>query len=141
VVRTLFTGAAVAAGVFLEELVRPLAENHPWRVAIVLALAAATVGLLYLAHLVLSDQPNRFWVAPALFVLGGLGWGLVVGWDNRDNYLTPYCEYGARSQEQLDGCLAHVNSDDIDALDSPAARFARGETSRCGDGSGPFCEP
>jgi hypothetical protein len=37
-------------------------------------------------------------------------------------------------------CLGAVDSEETDELDTPAARFARGEAADCGRGSGPFCD-
>jgi hypothetical protein len=36
--------------------------------------------------------------------------------------------------------MSHVTTDDINKLDTQAARFARGETSDCLENSGPYCE-
>jgi hypothetical protein len=54
--------------------------------------------------------------------------------------LRAYCLYGSRSQAQLDGCMSHVTTDDINRRDTQAARFARGDTSDCLEDAGPFCE-
>jgi hypothetical protein len=50
-----------------------------------------------------------------------------------------YCEYGAVSQAQLDGCESHVTADEIDARDTNAARYAKGKLNSCEADSGPFC--
>ncbi len=57
----------------------------------------------------------------------------------RNHYVRPYCLYGAKSQAQLDGCMSHVTNDDINNLDTQAARFGRGDTSNCLADAGPFC--
>jgi hypothetical protein len=49
-----------------------------------------------------------------------------------------YCEYGAVSKAQLDGCITHVTPGEIDRLGTNAARYARGETG-CRQDAGPFC--
>jgi hypothetical protein len=54
--------------------------------------------------------------------------------------VSDYCAYGAVSQAQLDGCVDHVGTDDIDRLDTNAARYARGELDKCLADAGPFCE-
>lgn len=136
----LLFGASIVVGLIASESVRPFAENHPWRVALLLAAVAALAGLAFLAQVVLSEAPNLLWIGPALLLLGGGGWGLVEGWDARDNYLTPYCEYGADTAAERDRCLETVHSDDIDELDTPAAEFARGETSECAAGAGRLCD-
>ena len=125
---------ALGGALVLEIWIAPRAENHPW----VVFAALAVVALLTLpaAYLLLEGTT---WLAVVTILLGGLGWGLVEGWDARDNYIGPYCEYGARTQNELDRCLDRVNSDEIDNLDTPPAQFARGETTTCGRGAGPFC--
>lgn len=50
-----------------------------------------------------------------------------------------YCEYGAVSEAQLDGCKDHVEGDQVDRLDTNAARYARGDLDRCLADAGPFC--
>jgi hypothetical protein len=57
-----------------------------------------------------------------------------------DDLVSNYCEYGAVSDAQLDGCITHVNPEYIDRLDTHAARYARGELRRCLPDAGPFCE-
>ena len=78
------------------------------------------------------------WLSP-LVLLGGLAFGWIEGWDNRDNYIDPYCRYGAKSQADLDSCLSQVNSDDIDKLDTNAAKFGRGIIDECRDDAGRYC--
>jgi hypothetical protein len=122
----------VIAYVFGEYL-KLIAENHPWRVGVPVALAALIGAALWF----LAGRTT--WViVTATFILGSV-YGLVAGLDARDHDLGDYCKYGAQSQAQLDGCMGHVTTDDIDRLHTPAARFARGETSECGRGSGPYC--
>jgi hypothetical protein len=131
-VKTFLVLLAVAVGLtFVEDLVAGPAEHHPWRVTFVLA----ALGLVVACAWFIAGS----WAAPLLALLGAAGFSLVSGWDARDNYLTPYCSYGAKTQAELDSCLETVESEEIDALDTPAARFARGETTECGAGSGPFC--
>jgi hypothetical protein len=50
-----------------------------------------------------------------------------------------YCEYGSVSQEQLNGCIEHVSSGDVEGRDTNAARYARGEIDSCRSDAGPFC--
>lgn len=119
----------------IAEAVRPLAANHPWRVLILLA-GASVMGF----GLSLTMAGARSLMTGALvLVFAGCAWGLISGWDDRDNYLQPYCRYGAASTAELERCLARTRSDDIDRLDTPAARFARGETTECGRDAGPLC--
>lgn len=51
-----------------------------------------------------------------------------------------YCAYGAVSDAQLAGCESHVEESDIDALDTNAAEYSRGNLNECLDDAGPFCE-
>src|SRR5688572_4856290 len=39
-----------------------------------------------------------------------------------------YCKYGSRYQAQVNGCLSHVDSHDIERLNTDAAKFARGSS-------------
>jgi hypothetical protein len=116
-----------------QTLVLPHAENHPVRTGAVLALLLIPAGLVWLV----SDGAGMF--AVSMIFIAGLGWGWIEGWDNQDNYIDPYCRYGAQSKKQLDSCKAHVNSEEIDKLDTPAAKFALGVIDECGRGSGPYC--
>ena len=124
--------ATIIVGIVVEEAVSGPAANDPWRILVVIVVVGVVVGG---TSLVLAGGLGLSFLA---LVLGGAVWGLVVGWDDRDHYLTPYCSYGARSEAQRDSCLGRVSTEEIDALDTPAARFARGE-SGCGSGSGPLC--
>lgn len=51
-----------------------------------------------------------------------------------------YCEYGAKSRAQLEGCLSHVTIGDVDTRFTNAADYARGELDHCRSDAGPFCE-
>jgi hypothetical protein len=84
-------------------------------------------------------RPERSWVAPVAILAAFATYGFVDASRARDNYVRPYCLYGAQSHAQLDGCMSHVTSDDINDLDTPAAQFGRGETSDCLEDSGPYC--
>jgi hypothetical protein len=125
--------AIVFGGATGATFVAPQAENHPIRVGIVLGVLLLMVGLVWLV--------SEGWLAVtvAVTLLAGLGFGWIEGWDSRDNYIDPYCRYGAKSQAQLDGCLSHVRSGDIDKLHTNAADFARGTIDECRDDAGPFC--
>ena len=147
--RWLVIGGALAAGWFLYGYVEQRAENHPWGVGFLVALCIATAFAHYwwqdlrarprFPYRTRPEDPRRAWVAPVAIVLVACVWGVGLGARARDNYLRPYCMYGARSAAQLDGCMAHVHTDDIDPLDTQAARFARGETNECLADAGPYC--
>ena len=48
---------------------------------------------------------------------------------------------GAVSQRQLKTCQTHVSANHVRSIDTPASRFAQGDsTAECGAGSGPFCQ-
>jgi hypothetical protein len=132
-VKTAALVVLVILGGLLEMWLDLAAQNHPLRVGIVggvVLLVAAAVVFLF---------PSG-WPTVALVVIG-ISWliGLFSGLDARDHELGYYCKYGATSQAQLDDCMASVTTDDIEKLETPAARFAYGETTECGRGSGPFC--
>jgi hypothetical protein len=50
-----------------------------------------------------------------------------------------YCLYGSRSQPQLLGCIHHVDPSYVLHSNTAAARFARSDRLKCGEGSGPLC--
>lgn len=164
-VRAAVVGALVGAW-FVWEFVDEQAQADPWSVGlIVAAVVGAGVGAYWLqerwcenaraaearrlrhgtgnyAHVHVHDprfEPDRSWVAPVAILCVAAIWGAAAGSRTRDNYVRPYCMYGAQSQAQLDGCMGRVTADDINRLDTQAARFARGDTSECLDDAGPFC--
>ena len=129
----LVIGAALLAAGLAEEWIRLAAQNHPWRVGIVGGIVLLAAGLVALV------VPGRTLVVAVALLFGSWGIGLISGLDDRDHELGYYCRYGARSSAELDACMERINTDEIEALDTPAARFARGETIVCGRGSGPYC--
>lgn len=126
-------GAVVLAAALLEDVIRLEAQNHPWRVAIVGGVVFLVIGLALVVF------PARAAIAAAAFLFGAWAIGLVAGLDDRDHELGDYCRYGASSQAEIDDCMERVDTDEIAELDTPAARFARGETNVCGPGSGRYC--
>jgi hypothetical protein len=133
-VRTkLGVAAAVIPAYVLGQYLRMIAENHPWRIAIVLAFAVVLAAGVWLL-----SSSRRWPTVAGIFVLG-IVFGLVAGLDARDHELGSYCKYGAKNHAELERCMSHVTTDDIDKLDTHAARFARGVTSECGADSGPYC--
>src|SRR3954447_9458146 len=152
--RCVLYGAAVVGGWFLStRVVSPRAENYPAETAAVLIAAGGVVYLVFQADkrrmrgredatefMFASVSPLVAALSPAFIIVAVLcifGW--VQGDQSRTSYLGVYCKYGAVSRAQLNGCMKHVNSDDIDDLETPAARFARGELDECATDSGPFC--
>ena len=131
--RIVAIGAGIVVVALFEGWVELAAQNHPWRVAIVGAVVFAAVGL---ALFLLPSGPL---IAVTLCLAGGWAVGLIAGVDAREKEVSYYCKYGAESQAALDDCMSSVNTDDIAELDTPAARFARGETFECGHASGRFC--
>ena len=57
-----------------------------------------------------------------------------------DSVVEDYCSYGAVSQAQLDGCVDHVTEGEVNAYDTNAGRYARGELDECLEDAGLFCE-
>ena len=49
------------------------------------------------------------------------------------------CQYSARSTQAARACVLHTDADDVAASDSNAARWARGELSKCEADAGPLC--
>jgi len=92
-----------------------------------------------------SWQKEDLWLPgpliPIAVVLAfGVFEGAFVGaQDHEHGYIADYCKYGAVSQAQLDGCRRHVDSRDIENLDTDAARFARRDLDDCLSDSGPYC--
>jgi hypothetical protein len=125
--------AGILAAALFEEWVAIKAQNHPWRVGIVGGIALVPTGLVLLLF------PQRRLMALAAVVFGAWGIGMVSGLDARDHELGDYCRYGAASQAELDACMKRVDTHEIEELDTPAARFARGETNVCGPSSGRYC--
>ena len=128
-----FLVAGILLTVLFEIWVELGAQNHPWRVAIVGASVFGLVGA------VLFLFPSGPLVAMTVALASGWAWGLLAGIDAREKQLSWYCKYGAQTQAELDDCMSSIDTSEIEELDTPAARFAYGDTTRCGPGSGPFC--
>jgi hypothetical protein len=122
----------IGVGLF-EAWVELAAQNHPARVFIAGAVVFGLVGA------VLFLFPSGALIVVSVALAGGWAFALVAALDAREKELGWYCKYGAQSQAEIDDCLSSVNTDDIAELDTPAARFARGETFECGHGSGRYC--
>ena len=56
-----------------------------------------------------------------------------------DDKVARYCEYGAVSDAQVNGCKDHVGGDQVDRLHTNAARYAHRDLKRCLADAGPFC--
>lgn len=63
------------------------------------------------------------------------------GFDRCQFEIQRYCEYGAVSETQLNGCERNVRWGEIKASDTNAARFARLTIDKCLADAGPFCAP
>jgi hypothetical protein len=66
----------------------------------------------------------------AVVAAAGVLWWIALSGIN-DPSVTRYCAYGAVSEAQLDGCNSHVTADQINALDTNAARYAKATLSEC----------
>jgi hypothetical protein len=82
----------------------------------------------------------RFCVGVAI-VMTLLSYMLVGERSRATRLVHDYCAYGSVSNAQLHGCETHVIANEVRNRDTPAARFAAGDsTAVCGPGSGPYCE-
>jgi hypothetical protein len=138
----------IVAGVMyaLERVLHLAARNHP--VGATVALGVAALGGFGLLLTVAPDRSAEWWcpdlrrvaVAPAVLILAAGALGVYGGYEDRqDGLLGNYCQYGAVSRSQLYGCLDHVTDDQINRLDTDAARFARGQLNSCLADAGPYC--
>ncbi|HEX8053363.1 MAG TPA: hypothetical protein VF517_10245 [Thermoleophilaceae bacterium] len=126
-------GVVLLLAALFEVWVELIAQNHPWRVAIVGGVVFLLVGAI------LFLWPSGPLITLTLLLAGAWAWALVAGLDARDHELGYYCRYGAQTQTELDRCMSSINTDEIEELDTPAARFAVGVRTECGPGSGRFC--
>ena len=126
-------GVTIILSFLFSDWVALIAQNHPARVGILLGVGLVVAGAVWL----LSTGRTPVVLLGVLLAGGGFGW--VQGLDARDHELGSYCRYGAQNKAELDRCMSHVTTDDIDELDTHAADFGRGVTSECGPDSGPYC--
>jgi hypothetical protein len=138
--------AVIAVGYELAQLLYLAAQNDP--VGVFAVLVGAGVVSFGVVKRVAPGGSTTWWepdlrrIMPwpilAVFVAALVGAGF--GWEQRYNgELHEYCSYGAVSAAQLKGCLDHVTTDRVDALQTDAARFARGDINACLSDAGPFC--
>jgi hypothetical protein len=100
----------------------------------VLVVPAGAVGVVLLIETVAGREKGSyrsFWedIAlkrfPQVLVVGVIAYGLYLGHVSRlHGTVADYCAYGAVSRTQLDDCRDHVSRDDVERLDTNAARFA-----------------
>ena len=51
-----------------------------------------------------------------------------------------YCQYGASSEAQLEGCVRKMTIDDVRGYDTNAAKYALNALDECLGDTGPLCE-
>jgi hypothetical protein len=79
----------------------------------------------------------------AFIALGA--WGVKNAYDeghaptHTSDPVAAYCQYGAVSPGQLEGCEMHVSRTRALAAHSNAGRYARGDLEECLVDAGPFC--
>jgi hypothetical protein len=113
--------------------------RHTGDAAAVLGVAAVGGAAAWYGYFRDDETPKWFVALGILWALCGL---LVYsGYASRDGGLiADYCAYGAVSKAQLDGCIEHVDEDEILGRNTNAARFARRDIEDCFiEDSGPFC--
>lgn len=136
--------ACAAAAVVVYRLVFAFSQgaaNAPWA-AVVLVLVVA--GASYLVFTYVEKQvkgERRSPVAvPLIGLLMALAFATALGIENRSGgMLRDYCDYGAVSRAEVQGCLDHVTDAQIQRLNTDAARFAQGNLDTCLGDAGPYC--
>jgi hypothetical protein len=134
-----------------------IVEGHDWIIepvagspaavwfalAIVLVTAADAAAAWVLSRRYRFDRrPPAFRFTLAVAIVGGvLSWMVIGDISSANQLVEDYCSYGAVSERQLETCQTHVSANHIRSIDTPASRFAQGDsTAECSTGSGPFCE-
>lgn len=141
---TVLVAAVIGFGDLVFREFQRTAQNHPWGSAVLIALAAflalAIVAIVEWRAGASLMTPAAVSIVPGIAIFALALAGSIAGQTVRDSgVLHSYCYYGAVSNAQITGCLDHVTSDQIDKLDTDAARFAKGELTSCLSDSGPFC--
>jgi hypothetical protein len=80
---------------------------------------------------------GKFVIALVAVVAIALSLG-ACGTSEDDLLVSDYCEYGARSEAQFEGCKDHVTAEQVRARNTPAARWAK-HGGYCGTDAGPMC--
>jgi hypothetical protein len=109
-------------------------------VAVALGICGAVLAFIGFRRSKGGEHGHATAAAGALaFVLLASGGVIEVARSEGARLVDDYCAYDAGTQAELDGCRADVSADDVRALDTPAAVFAR-EKGPCGGDAGPFCD-
>ena len=147
----LLWGLAIVGGLVLlmeshDAIVEPLAGGPAGEAAavviVLVTLAAAAAAWVLAQRYRYDSRPPAFRFAlAAAIVCGFFSYSVIVELGYADRLVEEYCSYGAVSQRQLDTCQTHVSANHVREIDTPASRFAQGDsTAECGAGSGPFCQ-
>jgi hypothetical protein len=129
-----------------DSIIEPLSGGPAavwFAVAIVLVTVAAAGVAWVLSRRFRSDRrPPAFRLTLTIAIVGGvLSWMVISDISSANQLAEDYCSYGAVTERQLATCQTHVSANHIRSIDTPASRFAQGDsTAECGAGSGPFCE-
>ena len=136
--------ACASAAVLFWEVSRSFdhgTANAPYAAFVLIAAIVGAGALVYR----ISEGPSgrdrgALFVAPFVVLLAGAAFGAFGGLTDRSTgLLRDYCEYGAVSSAELQGCLNHVSDAAIYRLQTDAAQFARGELTQCLADAGPYC--
>ena len=121
----MFLGAVPVCAVILHRTARLTARGNEW-------IAQVTLGALVAAASALLAG-----TAVAIEALEDTG---TIDTFSSGDKVQDYCQYGAKSHAQLQGCLSHVTIGDVDTRISNAAEYARGVLDECRSDAGPFCD-
>ena len=115
------------------------------RAAAPLAIAALAIAATILVLPISSPPEGAFgwsnlgWPARITLIIAIAGAALTLFISTAPSTVDDYCSYGATSVPQYRGCVDHVSREDVEAIDSNAARYARGEIDECLADAGPQC--
>ena len=100
--------------------------------------AAGGIALALLAAYWIIAEPTPTDPKPALIVMAATA-VVALSAALQPSTVQQYCSYGAVSEEQLAGCIAHASRSYVESLDTDAARYARDDFGSCKANSGPYC--
>lgn len=127
-----------------------LTRGHRWKYLWLLAAVLVVIALVSVYLKRRGDKEydafplNRFLAlsAPLIVICGLLFVSIFEYPDARDwgkNLVGNYCAWGAANNRQFEGCVNHVTLEQVERLNTPAAKFAKDSESRCGEARGVYC--